>query len=131
MPINCRLSVLVVDDEEVTAELLETMLRRIGFEDITISKSGVDALMKLRGRTYGLIISDWEMRPMSGLELLKAVRADERTKDAVFLMVTLHSDLNHAQAAKDAGADHYIVKPFSFAVLREKLERLCPDPPRD
>ena len=82
---------------------------------------GDGALAKLREKAYGLIISDWNMEPMTGLELLKEVRADEKMKGTPFIMVTAESKTDNVIAAKKAGVNNYIVKPFNADTLKKKM----------
>ena len=82
---------------------------------------GGGALAKLREKAYGLIISDWNMEPMTGLELLKEVRADEKMKGTPFIMVTAESKTDNVIAAKKAGVNNYIVKPFNADTLKKKM----------
>jgi two-component system chemotaxis response regulator CheY len=85
---------------------------------------GQEALAKLRAGNFGLVISDWNMAPMTGLDLLKEVRADQRLKDMPFIMITAESKTENVVAAKQAGVSNYIVKPFNAETLREKIEKV-------
>jgi two-component system chemotaxis response regulator CheY len=85
---------------------------------------GQEALAKLRAGNFGLVISDWNMVPMTGLDLLKEVRADQRLKDMPFIMITAESKTENVVAAKQAGVSNYIVKPFNAETLREKIEKV-------
>ena len=88
------------------------------------SIDGSAALQKLRDKSYGLVISDWNMEPMSGLQLLKEVRADVKLKEVPFIMITAESKSENVIAAKEAGVSNYIVKPFNAATLKGKLDAL-------
>jgi two-component system chemotaxis response regulator CheY len=81
-------------------------------------------LAKLRAGNFGLVISDWNMAPMTGLDLLKEVRADQRLKNMPFIMITAESKTENVVAAKQAGVSNYIVKPFNAETLREKIEKV-------
>jgi two-component system chemotaxis response regulator CheY len=97
-------------------------LKQLGFSNVEEATDGAMALGKLRERNYGLVISDWNMEPMTGLQLLKEVRADERLKGVPFIMVTAESKTENVVAAKAAGVNNYIVKPFNAETLKKKLE---------
>lgn len=115
------LPILVVDDYQAMRRLLRTLLLQIGFTDITFAADGADALGKLRDQRFRLIISDLKMEPMSGLDLLREVRSDGLLQSIPFIMVTAAGDTSAVVAAKDAGVNDYIVKPFTTEVLRRKL----------
>lgn len=114
--------VLVVDDYSTMRRILRSLLDQVGFKHVEEAEHGAAALEKLRGRPYGLVISDWNMEPMSGLQLVKAVRADARLKTLPFIMVTAESKPENVVAAKAAGVSNYIVKPFNAETLSRKLE---------
>lgn len=116
---NC--SVLVVDDFKTTIKIVQGLLRQIGFQDLDEALDGATALSKMRSRRYGLVISDWNMEPMTGYDLLKQVRADGQLKDTPFIMVTAESRPENVDAAKRAGVDNFIIKPFSALILKEKI----------
>jgi len=114
--------VLVVDDYSTMRRILRSLLEQIGFKHIVEAEDGGTALNKLRGEPFGLVISDWNMEPMSGLQLLKAVRADAQLKALPFIMVTAESKPENVVAAKAAGVNNYIVKPFNAETLSKKIE---------
>jgi two-component system, chemotaxis family, chemotaxis protein CheY len=116
-----RLPILVVDDYQSMRRLIRTLLIQIGFANIDFASDGGAALMKLRDRPYGLIISDLKMQPMSGLRLLREVRNDDRLSAIPFIMVTAAADVDEVIAAKTAGVSDYIVKPFTTDVLQRKI----------
>jgi two-component system chemotaxis response regulator CheY len=89
------------------------------------ASDGKAALEKLQRKPYGLVISDWNMEPMTGYELLRHVRADDRLKAMPFIMVTAESKTENVIAAKKAGASNYIVKPFNAQTLKNKIEAVC------
>ena len=107
--------------------ILHSLLHQIGFKNIADAGDGGTALAKLRDEPFGLVISDWNMVPMSGLQLLQEVRADSRLKDTPFIMVTAESKTENVVAAKEAGVTNYIVKPFNAATLKQKLAAIWGD----
>jgi two-component system chemotaxis response regulator CheY len=115
------MKVLVVDDYSTMRRIIRNLLTQIGYTDIDEASDGGDALQKLRQVHYGLVISDWNMEPMTGYDLLKQVRADEKLKTTPFIMVTAESKTDNVVAAKKAGVDNYIVKPFNAATLQQKI----------
>lgn len=116
------MKVLVVDDYATMRRIIRNLLAQIGFGDVEEAVHGQDALARMKQEEYGLVISDWNMEPMSGYELLLQVRADERLKRTPFIMVTAESKTENVIAAKKAGVDNYIVKPFNAATLQSKIE---------
>lgn len=117
-----NIPVLVVDDYTTMRRIIRNLLEQIGFHDIDDAEDGTAALVKLRGRSFGLVISDWNMAPMSGLELLKAVRADASLKGLPFIMVTAEGKPENVLAAKQAGVNQYISKPFTVDILSKKID---------
>jgi two-component system chemotaxis response regulator CheY len=115
------MKVLVVDDYSTMRRIIRNLLTQIGYTDIDEASDGGDALQKLRSVHYGLVISDWNMEPMTGYDLLKQVRADDKLKTTPFIMVTAESKTDNVIAAKKAGVDNYIVKPFNAATLQQKI----------
>jgi two-component system chemotaxis response regulator CheY len=118
--------VLVVDDYKTMLRIIRNLLKQLGLENVDEATDGQDALVKLRNGNFGLVISDWNMAPMTGLDLLKEVRADPRLKDTPFIMVTAESKTENVTAAKQAGVSNYIVKPFNAETLRDKIEKVMP-----
>jgi two-component system chemotaxis response regulator CheY len=118
---GCLMKVLVVDDYSTMRRIIRNLLTQIGYTDIDEASDGGDALQKLRAVHYGLVISDWNMEPMTGYDLLKQVRADDKLKTTPFIMVTAESKTENVIAAKNAGVDNYIVKPFNAATLQQKI----------
>ncbi|MEA1677234.1 response regulator [Nitrospirillum sp. BR 11163] len=114
--------VLVVDDYATMRRIVRNLLTQIGFTQIEEAADGAEALGKLRGSNVGLVISDWNMEPMTGLQLLKEVRADVRLKSTPFIMVTAELKTENVVAAKEAGVNNYIVKPFNAETLKKKIE---------
>ena len=122
MALDPSISVLIVDDALTMARIIRNLLRRIGFNDIDEAPGGAAALAKMKLRRYGLVISDWNMEPMSGIDLLRQIRADPSLGDIPFIMVTAESRREHVIEAKEAGANNYIVKPFNVQTLKAKIE---------
>ncbi len=117
-------SVLIVDDYKTMVRIVRNLLRQIDFNAIEDAADGVGALAKLRGGNFGLVISDWNMTPMTGIELLGEVRADPALRQIPFIMITAESKTEKVVAAKNAGVSDYIVKPFNAETLREKIEKV-------
>ena len=115
------MKILVVDDYATMRRIVRNLLTQIGFNDIEEAGDGVTALAKLRESKFGLVISDWNMEPMTGLQLLKEIRADNKLSGTPFIMVTAESKTENVVAAKEAGVNNYIVKPFNAATLKTKL----------
>lgn len=121
MPVNKDMHILVVDDFKTMVKIIENMLKQFGFRNIAEASDGQKALEKLKESKFDLILSDWNMEPMSGLDLLKAVRADPATKHIPMILITAESKPENIIAAKQAGVNNYIVKPFNASTLKEKL----------
>lgn len=122
MAIDTSMSVLVVDDYKTMIRIIRNLLKQIGFEDVDEASDGTEALSKMKERKYGLVISDWNMEPMTGYELLKEVRSDPSLTRTPFIMVTAESKTENVIAAKKAGVNNYIVKPFNAQTLKGKIE---------
>ena len=106
---------------------MRTQLTRLGFSDVDEASDGLAALAKMRRKTYALVISDWNMEPMTGYDLLREVRADPNLATTPFIMITAESKTENVIAAKKAGVNNYIVKPFNAATLKTKIEAVFPD----
>jgi two-component system chemotaxis response regulator CheY len=117
-------NVLIVDDYKTMLRIIRNLLKQLDIENVEEAMDGQDALTKLRAGNFGLVISDWNMAPMTGLDLLKEVRADARLKNTPFIMITAESKTENVVAAKQAGVSNYIVKPFNAETLREKIEKV-------
>jgi two-component system chemotaxis response regulator CheY len=113
--------VLVVDDYATMIRIVSNLLRQLGFSNIDTAMDGETALERMNTRRYGLVLSDWNMEPMTGLDLVKAVRKDQNLNDTPFIMVTAESKPENVITAKLAGVDSYIVKPFNAETLKRKL----------
>ena len=116
-----ELSVLVVDDFSTMRRIVNNLLKQAGFGNVSEAEDGVTALQKLENGRYDFVVSDWNMPNMSGLELLKAVRSSPQLKHLPFLLVTAEARKENIIDAAQAGADGYIVKPFTGDVLSEKI----------
>ena len=114
--------VLVVDDYSTMRRIIRNLLAQIGFADVDEAADGPTALKKLQSGGYTLVISDWNMEPMTGLQLLQEVRADTKLKGTPFIMVTAESKTENVVAAKQAGVSNYIIKPFNADTLKKKIE---------
>ncbi len=122
MAVDLSMPVLVVDDYNTMIRILRNLLKQLGFQDIDDAADGSAALTKMRQKKYGLIISDWNMEPMTGYDLLKQVRGDPGLATTPFIMVTAESKTENVIAAKKAGVNNYIVKPFNAQTLQTKIE---------
>jgi two-component system, chemotaxis family, chemotaxis protein CheY len=129
MAVNLTMPVLVVDDYNTMVRIIRNLLKQLGFEDVDDASDGASALAKMRARKYGLVISDWNMEPMTGYELLKEVRADPSLGKIPFILVTAESKTENVIAAKKAGVNNYIVKPFNAQTLQYKIQSVFPDEP--
>ncbi|MBN8542926.1 MAG: response regulator [Alphaproteobacteria bacterium] len=122
MPVSKQMPILIVDDYKTMLRIVRGLLNQIGFSNIDEATDGTMAHTMIQQKQYGLIISDWNMEPMSGYELLKKVRTDKKTKALPFIMVTAESKTENVIAAKQAGVSNYIVKPFNAETLKGKME---------
>ena len=122
MSVDLSMHVLIVDDYKTMLRIVRNLLKQLGFDNVDEATDGSAALQKLREKRYGLIISDWNMEPMTGLQLLKEVRADARLKPTPFVMITAESKTENVIEAKKAGVSNYIVKPFNADTLKSKLQ---------
>lgn len=122
--IDTSLKVLVVDDMSTMRRIVKNVLKQIGFSDLTEAENGQDALTKLKGGGFGLVVSDWNMPVMLGIDLLRAIRADPELKNLPFLMVTAEAQNENIIEAVQAGVSNYVVKPFTAEALQGKLEKI-------
>lgn len=122
MALDPSMPVLVVDDYSTMIRIIRNLLRQIGFADVDDANNGAAALDKMRTKHYGLVISDWNMEPMTGYDLLQHVRSDPGLGSTPFIMVTAESKTENVIAAKKAGVNNYIVKPFNAQTLKAKIE---------
>jgi two-component system chemotaxis response regulator CheY len=127
MAVDKNMNVLIVDDYKTMLRIIKGLLQQLGFNNVDEATDGGMALTKLKEKKYGLVISDWNMEPMTGLELLKHVRSDAGLKDLPFIMVTAESKTDNVVAAKQAGVSNYIVKPFNAETLKSKIAAVLGD----
>ena len=127
MAVDLSMPILVVDDYNTMIRIIRNLLKQLGFEDIDDAADGTAALAKMHEKRYGLVISDWNMEPMTGYELLKEVRASTALSKTPFIMVTAESKTENVIAAKKAGVNNYIVKPFNAQTLKTKIEAVFAD----
>jgi two-component system chemotaxis response regulator CheY len=121
MAVDKNMSILIVDDYKTMLRIIRNLLSQLGFNNVDEATDGVMAFQKLKEKTFHLVISDWNMVPMTGLELLKKIRADEQLKALPFIMITAESKPENVIAAKQAGVNNYIVKPFNGDTLKMKM----------
>ena len=121
MPADPNMKILVVDDMSTMRRIVKNIMKQLGFANVEEAENGQDALDKLRADSFGFIISDWNMPIMTGLELLRAVRADDKLKAIPLLMVTAEAQKENLIEAIQAGVSNYIVKPFTADILQEKM----------
>lgn len=113
--------ILIVDDEWMMVEIISSLLKKLNFSDVDFAADGESALALMRKKPYGLVISDLNMDGMSGLRFLKTVRSDPLLRQTPFIMTTASASIDNAVAAKHAGVDNYLLKPFSLDVLGRKV----------
>ncbi len=116
------LEILVVEDRQVMLKIIRRLLVQLGYARIDEATNGVEALARLAEKRYDLILSDWNMEPMSGFELLKRVRANLATQETPFVLITAEAKSENILAAKAAGASGYLVKPFKLDALERTLD---------
>ena len=121
MSVDKNMNVLIVDDYKTMLRIIGNLLKQLGFSNVDEATDGSMALQKFKEKTYGLVISDWNMEPMSGLDLLKAVRVLPANANVPFIMITAESKTENVIAAKQAGVSNYIVKPFNAETLKQKM----------
>ncbi|MEZ7845250.1 MAG: response regulator [Rhodospirillales bacterium] len=121
MTIDTNMPILIVDDYKTMLRVLRNFLLQLNFGNIAEATDGSMALQKLRQQDFGFVISDWNMEPMTGIQLLREVRADDKLKHLPFIMITAESKSENVIAAKQAGVSNYIVKPFSAETLKSKM----------
>lgn len=121
---DLNMKILLVDDFSTMRRIIKNLLKDIGYKNVDEAEDGSVALSKLQSETFDFIISDWNMPNMSGIELLKAIRADGTLKAMPFLMVTAEAKPENVTEALQAGVNNYIVKPFTSIVLKEKIDKI-------
>jgi len=127
MAADASMSILIVDDYNTMIRIIRNLLKQLGFNNVDEANDGSAALAKMREKSYGLVISDWNMTPMTGYDLLREIRADPVLCATRFIMVTAESKTDNVIAAKKAGVDNYIVKPFNAQTLQHKIQAVFPD----
>jgi len=121
MAVDKKMPILIVDDYKTMLRIIRNLLKQLGFDNVEEATDGTAALQKLREGDFKLVISDWNMEPMTGIELLREVRSDNALRKLPFIMVTAESKTENVVIAKEAGVSNYIVKPFNAATLKSKL----------
>ena len=126
MAVDNNMRVLIVDDYKTMLRIMRNLLKQLSFENVEEAIDGTAALEKLRefNGEFGLVISDWNMEPMTGIQLLRELRGDDELKQTPFIMVTAESKSENVIAAKEAGVSNYIVKPFNAETLKSKMENV-------
>ncbi len=127
MAVNKDMSILVVDDFNTMRRIVRSLLKQLGFNNVDEAVDGNDALSKISVKDYALILSDWNMEPKSGIDLLREVRQSEKHKNMPFILITAESKIENIVEAKKAGVNQYIVKPFNAKTLKEKLSTVIGD----
>ncbi|MEC4672166.1 MAG: chemotaxis response regulator CheY [Nitrospirota bacterium] len=122
--LDFTMKVLVVDDMSTMRRIVKNVLKQIGYTSVQEAPDGQEALKKLKGGGFGLVVTDWNMPVMTGLELLKAIRADAELKILPVLMVTAEAQKENIIEAIQAGVSNYVVKPFTAEALLEKLTKV-------
>jgi two-component system, chemotaxis family, chemotaxis protein CheY len=127
MAVDKNMPILIVDDYKTMLRIIKNLLKQLGFDNVDEATDGGMAMSMLKQKKYNLVISDWNMEPVSGFELLKQVRADAELKAMPFILVTAESKTENVIAAKQAGVNNYIVKPFNADTLKTKLVSVIGD----
>ncbi|HWR90443.1 MAG TPA: chemotaxis response regulator CheY [Dissulfurispiraceae bacterium] len=123
--LDLKIKVLVVDDFPTMRRIIRNLLKQIGYNSIEEAEDGIQALAMLRKGGFGLVVSDWNMPHMEGIDLLRNVRKDASLEDIAFLMVTAEAEKEKVIEAIKSGVDNYIVKPFTAETLKEKIEKIA------
>jgi two-component system chemotaxis response regulator CheY len=118
------MKILIVDDFSTMRRIIKNLLRELGFNNTEEADDGLTALPMLKSSSFDLLVTDWNMPGMQGIDLLKEVRADEKLSEIPVLMVTAEQKKEQIIEAAQAGVNGYIVKPFTAAILQEKLEKI-------
>ncbi len=121
MPVDMKMNILIVGGNEAMLEILANMLRRLSFNNLQGASEGQKGLDKLREEEFGLIISDWDTQPMSGIQFLREVRDDAKLKHIPFIIIMADSNSENVIAAKNASVSNLIVSPFNTETLKSKL----------
>jgi two-component system chemotaxis response regulator CheY len=124
MPADLNMKVLVVDDMVTMRRIVKNILKQLGFGNVDEAENGQEALQKLRSDTFGFVVSDWNMPVMTGIDMLRAIRGDEKLKAIPVLMVTAEAQQSNLIEAVQAGVSNYIVKPFTAETMQEKIGKI-------
>ncbi|MEB3701745.1 Chemotaxis protein CheY [Candidatus Bealeia paramacronuclearis] len=124
MSVDKNMPILIVDDFKMMRRVVRNLLTQLGFANLDEAADGGEALQKIKAKSYRLVVSDWNMEPMSGIELLEKVKSSPDTKNIDFIMLTAEGKTDNIIKAKQLGVNSYIVKPFTAKVLKEKLVAL-------
>ncbi len=124
MPADPNMKILVVDDMTTMRRIVKNILKQLGFANIEEAENGQEALQKLRAEPFGFVVSDWNMPVMTGIDMLRAIRADPQLKTLPVLMVTAEAQQANLVEAIQAGVSNYIVKPFTAETMQEKLQKI-------
>lgn len=121
MPVDKNMPILIVDDYKTMLRIMRNLFSQLGFNNVDEATDGQMAWKMLEEKRYKMVLSDWNMEPMTGLDLLKNMRADKRFERTPFIMVTAETKAENVLIAKKEGVNNYIVKPFNVATLKSKL----------
>jgi two-component system chemotaxis response regulator CheY len=124
MPADPNMKILVVDDMSTMRRIVKNILKQLGFNNLEEAENGQEALTKLKAETYGFVVSDWNMPVMMGIDMLRAIRADESLKKIPVLMVTAEAQKENLMEAVQAGVSNYVVKPFTAETMQEKINKI-------
>ncbi len=124
MPADPNMKIMVVDDMSTMRRIVKNVLKQLGFTNVEEAENGKEALEKLKGEPYGFVVSDWNMPVMTGIDMLRAIRADEALKQIPVLMVTAEAQKENIIEAVQAGVSNYIVKPFTAEALQDKMAKI-------
>lgn len=124
MPADKSMKIMVVDDMSTMRRIVRNVLKQLGFSNVEEAENGQDALGKLKTEPYGFVVSDWNMPVMTGIDMLRAIRADEALKHIPVLMVTAEAKKENIMEAVQAGVSNYIVKPFTAEALQDKMNKI-------
>lgn len=124
MAMKPDMKILVVDDMSTMRRIVKTIFKELGFSNIEEAENGSDALTKLKGDKFDLVVSDWNMPVMPGIELLRSIRADGALKHIPVLMVTAEAQKENLMEAIQAGVSNYVVKPFTAEIIKQKLDKI-------
>ena len=124
MPADPNMKILVVDDMSTMRRIVKNILKQLGFNNLEEAENGQEALTKLKADTYGFVVSDWNMPVMMGIDMLRAIRADEKLKKIPVLMVTAEAQKENLMEAVQAGVSNYGVKPFTAETMQEKSNKI-------